>query len=320
MKAFSYERANSPASAAGAALTHERANFIAGGTNLLDLMKLEIETPRHLIDVNGLGLDKIESTADGGLRIGALVRNTDACRRHHACGATMALLSPRAACRRLRSAPQQGDHRGQSAPAHALSLFLRPEPALQQAQARQRLRGDRGFTPSTRMIGSSEACIATHPSDMAVAMRALDAEVETVHSGGRARETSRSPNSIACPAIRRDSRPRLAPGELITAVTLPKPVGGTQVYRKGPRPRILCFRAGVGRCDRSTPMAPAGSRSAASRPSPGGSRQRRRVAARRQAAFVAQVARRCAADRRKRIQADTGRTHARASVLAEAKG
>ena len=77
MKPFTYERAESPAAAAAAAARHPGARFVAGGTNLLDLMKLEIEAPPHLIDVNGLALDKIEATEEGGLRIGALVRNTD---------------------------------------------------------------------------------------------------------------------------------------------------------------------------------------------------------------------------------------------------
>ena len=77
MRSFTYERARTPAEAAAAATRRPGAKFIAGGTNLLDLMKLEIEAPTHLIDVNGLAFDKIESTLDGGLRIGALVRNTD---------------------------------------------------------------------------------------------------------------------------------------------------------------------------------------------------------------------------------------------------
>src|SRR5688500_20133312 len=77
MKACTYERAKTPAGAAAAASRNPGARFIAGGRNLLDLMKLEIETPAHLIDVNGLPLDSIEETAEGGLRIGALVRNTD---------------------------------------------------------------------------------------------------------------------------------------------------------------------------------------------------------------------------------------------------
>jgi hypothetical protein len=77
MKSFTYERAKSPADAAAIAARTPGAKFIAGGTNLLDLMKLQIETPAHLIDVNRLALDKMEVTPDGGLRIGALVRNTD---------------------------------------------------------------------------------------------------------------------------------------------------------------------------------------------------------------------------------------------------
>jgi len=76
MRAFSYERVETPTAAAAAAAARPDAKFIAGGTNLLDLMKLQIETPAHLIDVNGLKLDRIEPTDDGGLRIGALVRNT----------------------------------------------------------------------------------------------------------------------------------------------------------------------------------------------------------------------------------------------------
>lgn len=76
MRAFTYERAETSKAAAAAAAAKPEAKFIAGGTNLLDLMKLQIETPAHLIDVNPLKLDTIEPTAEGGLRIGALVRNT----------------------------------------------------------------------------------------------------------------------------------------------------------------------------------------------------------------------------------------------------
>ena len=76
MKPFTYERANSPAEAATAVARHPGAKFLAGGTNLLDLMKLEIETPAHLVDVQDIKLDRIEKTPDGGLRVGALVTNT----------------------------------------------------------------------------------------------------------------------------------------------------------------------------------------------------------------------------------------------------
>ena len=77
MKPFTYQRAKTPSEAAASAARTSGTRFIGGGTNLLDLMKLEIETPSHLIDVNHLKLDKIEATAEGGLRIGASVRNTD---------------------------------------------------------------------------------------------------------------------------------------------------------------------------------------------------------------------------------------------------
>ena len=77
MRPFTYERAESAQGAVKAASETPNAKFIAGGTNLLDLMKLQIEAPTHLVDVNGLALDRIEPTPDGGLRIGALVRNTD---------------------------------------------------------------------------------------------------------------------------------------------------------------------------------------------------------------------------------------------------
>jgi CO/xanthine dehydrogenase FAD-binding subunit len=130
MKAFTYERAKTPAEAAAAAVRHPGARFIAGGTNLLDLMKLQIETPAHLIDVNGLGLDKIETMEDGGLRIGALVRNTDLAADERV---------RRFARRRFRAIAQHGDHCGESAPADALPVFLRHKSAVQQTRARQRL-------------------------------------------------------------------------------------------------------------------------------------------------------------------------------------
>ena len=146
MKPFTYERAKSPAEAAAAAARSQGAKFIAGGTNLLDLMKLQIETPAHLIDVNGLALDKIEATPEGGLRIGALVRNTDLAadarvRRDYG------LLSRALLAGRLGPAAQQGDDRGQSAPAHPLPVFLRHQPAVQQTPARQRLLGNRRVQP-----------------------------------------------------------------------------------------------------------------------------------------------------------------------------
>lgn len=122
MKPFTYERVDSPAAAAKAVAARPDAKFIAGGTNLLDLMKLEIETPAHLVDVTRIGLDTVEPSGSGGLRIGALVTNADLAadprvRRHYG-------VLARAARRRIRPVAQQGDDRRQPASAHPLPVLL----------------------------------------------------------------------------------------------------------------------------------------------------------------------------------------------------
>src|SRR5215213_5464747 len=177
MRAFTYERALSVEAAAKAAASNPETKFIAGGTNLLDLMKLEIETPTHLIDVNGLGLDKIESTPEGGLRIGALVRNTDLA-AHETVRRDYGLLS------RALVAGASGQLRNKATTAGNLLQRTRCPYFYDTAQPCNKRRPGSGcsaiggVTRQLAVIGASEACIATHPSDMAVAMRALDAVVE----------------------------------------------------------------------------------------------------------------------------------------------
>lgn len=172
MKAFTYERVNTPAEAALSAQRVPGAKFIAGGTNLLDLMKLEIETPTHLIDVNGLGLDKIEVTDAGGLRIGALVRNTDLA-AHERVRRDYAVLS------RALLAGASGQLRNQATTAGNLLQRTRCPYFYDTNQpCNKRLPGSgcaalEGFSRQHAVVGVSEACIATHPSDMAVAMRLL---------------------------------------------------------------------------------------------------------------------------------------------------
>ena len=230
MRSFTYERANSPAEAAAAAARQQGAKFIAGGTNLLDLMKLEIETPAHLIDVNRLGLDKIEPTADGGLRVGALVRNTD-------LAADERVRRDYGVLSRALLAGASGQLRNKATTAGNLlqrtrcPYFYDTNQPCNKRQPGSGCSAIGGFSRQHAVIGASEACIATHPSDMAVAMRALDATVETIQPDGAARkipiaEFHRLPGNT--PEI----ETTLAPGELITAVTLPKPVGGKQIYRK----------------------------------------------------------------------------------------
>ena len=207
MRAFTYERATSAQEAAAKAQETPGAKFIAGGTNLLDLMKLEIETPRHLIDVNGLKFDKIEKTEDGGLRIGALVRNT-------ALAADMRVRKrlwrpqPCTSRRRLRPASQQGDDGRQSAPAHALSLLLRHQSTLQQEKPRVGLCSDRGLQPPTGR-DRRERDVHRYQS-----LRYGRRNAGARRRGGDHRrrgtdaEDTRSPISTGCPAILRMWRPR----------------------------------------------------------------------------------------------------------------
>jgi xanthine dehydrogenase YagS FAD-binding subunit len=230
MKAFTYERAQSPAQAAGAMERNPDAKFIAGGTNLLDLMKLEIETPSHLVDVNGLGLDKIEQTPEGGLRVGALVRNTDLAadkqvRRDYG------LLS------RALLAGASGQLRNKATTAGNLLQRTRCPYFYDTNQPCNKRRPGSGcgaiggFSRQHAVIGSSDACIATHPSDMAVAMRALDAIVETVKADGATRRIPIA-DFYRLPGDTPQWETTLQRGELITAVTLPAPIGGTHIYHK----------------------------------------------------------------------------------------
>lgn len=229
MKAFTYERATSPVDAANAARA-VGVRFIAGGTNLLDLMKLEIEAPTHLIDVNGLGLDRVEPTADGGLRIGALVRNTDLA-AHPTVRRDYAVLS------RALLAGASGQLRNKATTAGNLlqrtrcPYFYDPNQPCNKRQPGSGCAAIGGFSRQLAVIGASDACIAIHPSDMAVALRALDASVETVDGDGKARtipiaELHRLPGET--PHL----ETVLQPGELITAVTLPVPIGGQHFYHK----------------------------------------------------------------------------------------
>jgi xanthine dehydrogenase YagS FAD-binding subunit len=230
MRAFGYERARSPAEAAAAVARTQDARFIAGGTNLLDLMKLEIETPAHLVDVNGLGLDKIEDTDDGGLRIGALVRNTD-------LAADGRVRKDYAVLSRALLSGASGQLRNRATTAGNLLQRTRCPYFYDTNQpCNKRLPGSGcsaigGFSRQHAIVGTSDACIATHPSDMAVAMRVLDATVETIQPDGTAR-TIPIEDLHRLPGNTPHVETTLQAGELITAVTLPKPIGGLQVYRK----------------------------------------------------------------------------------------
>lgn len=230
MTPFTYERATSPVQAAAALAARPGARFIAGGTNLLDLMKLQIETPVHLVDVNAAGMGTVEPTAQGGLRIGALVRNSDLAahprvRRDYGV-LTRALVA--GASGQLRNMATTGGN--------LLQRTRCPYFYDTHMPCNKRLPGSGcsalgGVSRQHAVIGASQDCIATHPSDMAVALRVLDATVETVDAAGQARvipiaDFHRLPGNT--PHI----ETALQPGELITSVTLPAPVGGTHTYHK----------------------------------------------------------------------------------------
>ena len=230
MRAFTYQRAESAAEAAEAIAARPDAKFIGGGTNLLDLMKLEIEAPAHLIDVNHLGLDRVEATPEGGLRIGAHVRNADLA-AHPAVRARYGVLS------RALLSGASGQLRNKATTAGNLLqrtrcyYFYDPAKPCNKRQPGSGCSALEGFNRIMAVVGTSEHCIAAHPSDMAVAMRVLDAVVETVSAGGATRaipiaDLHRLPGDTP----ERDTK--LEPGELITAVTLPPPPPGVQIYRK----------------------------------------------------------------------------------------
>ncbi|MDB5848690.1 MAG: xanthine dehydrogenase [Rhodoferax sp.] len=229
MKAFTFERATSPKDAAAAFDAKPSARFIAGGTNLLDLMKLEVETPGHLIDVNHLGLDKITATGDGGLRIGATVRISvlaaDARVRKDYGVLSRALLS--GASGQLRNKATTAGNLLQRTRCGYFYDISKPCNKRTPGQGCSALQG---YNRMHAILGASDQCIAVHPSDMAVAMRLLDAQVETLSASGR--RVIPIADFHRLPGNTPEVETSLRRGEIITAVTLPPPLPGRHIYRK----------------------------------------------------------------------------------------
>ena len=230
MKAFGYERATSAPGAARAVLANPDASFIAGGTNLLDLMKLQVVTPAHLVDITRLPLHRVEDTPQGGLRIGALVPNSTLAAhprvRSHYAVLSRALLS--GATGQLRNKATTGGNLLQRTRCYYFYDVTKP---CNKRQPGSGCAAIGGFNRIHAVLGTSSHCIATHPSDMAVAMLALGAEVETVDAEGGVRSI---PLSLLhrLPGDTPQRETELRRGELITAVVLPPPPPGVQVYRK----------------------------------------------------------------------------------------
>ena len=204
--------------------------FIAGGTTLLDLMKLNVETPARLIDINRLALGKIEATAEGGLMIGATVRNS-ALAHHPAVQRDYAVLSQAilaGASAQLRNMATTAGNLLQ----RTRCMYFRD--TAMPCNKRELGTGCPAITGSNRMLavlGTSEHCIATNPSDMCVAMAALEA---TIHvQGPKGTRTIPIGDFHLLPGSTPNRETVLEPGDLITHVTLPAPVAGSrQVYLK----------------------------------------------------------------------------------------
>ncbi|MCD6077125.1 MAG: xanthine dehydrogenase family protein subunit [Ramlibacter sp.] len=230
MRPFRYERAASVEAAAKAVAESPGAKFIAGGTNLLDLMKIEVETPATLVDVTRLALARIDEHPDGGLRIGTLVRNSDLAAdprvRERYPVLSRALLAGASA--QLRNKATTGGNLLQRTRCY---YFYDPGKPCNKRTPGSGCSAIGGFTRNHAIVGTSEHCIATHPSDMAVAMRVLDAQVETVDGQGRRRVIPIA-DFHRLPGDTPHVDTNLAQGELITSVVLPPPPPGRQVYRK----------------------------------------------------------------------------------------
>lgn len=212
--------AKSPTAQLGATV-----RFVAGGTNLVDLMKLNVERPQVVIDINGLPLDKVERMPGGGLRIGALVRNSDLA-HHPAVMQDYAVLSQAllsGASPQLRNMATTGGNLLQRT---RCVYFRDTAHACNKRQPGSGCSALGGDNRALAILGTSEDCIASNPSDMNVALAALEA---TIHvRGTKGERTIPIQDFYLLPGNTPNRETVLDPGDLITYVTLPRPVAGTR--------------------------------------------------------------------------------------------
>ena len=229
MKRFEYIRALEPQQAVMFA-TPKDASFIAGGTNLLDLMKLEIETPQKLVDITRLALQQIETTADGGLRIGTLVTNSDLA-AHPAVTAGYPVLARAmlaGATGQLRNRATTGGNLLQRTRCY---YFYQTDSPCNKREPGSGCPAIKGENRTLAILGTSDDCIAQHPSDMAVAMRLLDATIETLKADGTSRQIAIK-DFYCLPKDTPHIETVLETGELITHIVLPAPIKGMHTYDK----------------------------------------------------------------------------------------
>ncbi|MGC2696230.1 MAG: xanthine dehydrogenase family protein subunit M [Candidatus Angelobacter sp.] len=195
-----------------------KAAFVAGGTTLIDLMKLNVMLPAMLVDINGLPLDKIETLPDGGLRVGAMVRNSDMA-HHEAVVKRFPVLSQAilaGASAQLRNMATTGGNLMQRTRCY---YFRDTAYACNKRQPGSGCSAIDGFNRIHAVLGGSEHCIATHPSDMAVALVALDAVVHIKGANGERKVAAGDFHLL--PKDTPHLETVVQPGELITYVTIP---------------------------------------------------------------------------------------------------
>ena len=217
MKPFSYTRADSSGAAVAAVNSDRNAKFIGGGTNLLDLMKLDVEQPEKLVDINPIPF-AIEELPDGGVRIGAMARNTytanHALIRQHYPLLSQALLS--GATQQLRNMATVGGNLMQRTRCY---YFYDPATPCNKREPDSGCAALNGFNRIHAILGTSEQCIATHPSDMCVALAALDAVVRVTGVNGDRQIPINEFHRLPGDTPQLDTN--LGEDELITAVELP---------------------------------------------------------------------------------------------------
>jgi len=230
MRPFTYERAADAASAVRSA-SKTGAKFISGGTNLLDLMKLEVEHPPHLVDISRLPLRAIESLPGGGLRVEAQASNSDVAAndavRARYPALTQALVA--GASGQLRNKASVGGNLLQRT---RCPFFYYDGPdGCNKRDPGSGCSAINGFNRTHAILGASDSCIATNPSDMAVALAALDAEIEILAASGTTRRVPIN-DFYRDPGDTPHIETVLEAGEMITAVMLRPPPPGRHLYRK----------------------------------------------------------------------------------------
>ena len=229
MRPFDFVRASDPGEAAAQAGKSKAAAFVAGGTNLIDLMKLNVMAPDVLVDISRLGLDTIDDE-DGGLRIGATVTNSD-------LAADLRVRRAWPLLARALLSGASGQLRNKATTAGNLlqrtrcPYFHDTDTPCNKRDPGAGCAALGGEVRNHAILGTSEHCIAQHPSDMAVAMLALDATVRVRSADGGERDMPLD-RLHRLPGDRPDKETGLDAGDLITSVFLPRPAGDRQIYRK----------------------------------------------------------------------------------------